>query len=263
MPNAPRLTFAGATDIGRYRPNNEDSLAFRRAWPSGKRPGLLAVVCDGIGGRPGGEIASAVASELIADTFFEARENPVVGLHSAFQAANIAVIARGADPALKNLGTTAVAAYIRGPKAFIANVGDSRAYLEREGELIQITRDHTFAAEQVRLGLMSVAEAELHPHRNYLARSIGRASATPADIFPLDLQPGDRILLCSDGLSNFARPEEIGDIVRRHRPAEAVEHLIALANYRGGIDNITAVVLAYGAKPRARRSGVPPAAIAA
>lgn len=140
------------------------------------------------------------------------------------------------------MGTTCVAAVLRGATAYIANVGDSRGYLVRKGHVRQITQDHSWVAEQVRLGQMSEEEARCHGMRNIITRSLGPFPEVEVDIFVEPVEEGDALVLCSDGLSGMVSDHEITSIVENFGPQESVYRLVECANEQGGIDNITAIV---------------------
>jgi hypothetical protein len=141
------------------------------------------------------------------------------------------------------MGTTIVAAVVRGRELLLANVGDSRAYMLRHGKVAQATRDHSFVADQVRAGLLSIEEARVHPQRNVITRALGSRPDVKVDTYNGELQPGDSFLLCSDGLSEYVHEEDMQAVMRGSAPADAVRRLIALARERGGSDNITALIV--------------------
>ena len=140
------------------------------------------------------------------------------------------------------MGTTVVAAVVRGDEATVAHVGDSRCYLVNQAGVQQLTQDHTWVSDQLQAGVLTEEEVQRHPYRHVLSRTLGRSDAAP-DVLSLRLQAGDRLVLCSDGLSNMVAPHEIQGVVLRYAPQVAAEQLVALANQRGGPDNITAVVV--------------------
>ena len=146
------------------------------------------------------------------------------------------------------MGTTVVLAYIQGRRAYIGSVGDSRAYLVRGGRIMQLTDDHTFVNEQVRAGTLSPAEARRHPARNILTRAVGSQDEVEADLVEQDLEAGDLLILCSDGLTTMVDDHDILDVVRRQGgdPDRGCQALINLANERGGDDNITAILIQAG-----------------
>jgi protein phosphatase len=202
------LRSGSATDVGRVRPINQDLPL--------ERPNLYAVA-DGMGGHVGGEVAARVAIETL-DHAFE-RAPTVSGLREAFSEANAAVwFESQANLDLRGMGTTLTAVALVGDEngrdvLALANVGDSRAYVFSEGELVQITDDHSLAEERMRHGEMTEAEAAVHPQRHILTRALGVSSEVEADMWELHLQSGDRVLLCSDGLSNEVGEDEIAGVL--------------------------------------------------
>ncbi|MBW2540833.1 MAG: Stp1/IreP family PP2C-type Ser/Thr phosphatase [Deltaproteobacteria bacterium] len=237
-----QIQTASRSDVGRVRSANQDVCgAFENA--EGYR---LLVVADGMGGHKGGETASQLALETIGNVFdsdFGAAETL---LGRAFRAANREIHrVGGSDPALHGMGTTGVAVLI-GPsdQGWVAHVGDSRAYRLRDDHLDQLTEDHSWVYEQVRRGLMTAEEADEHPMKNVLLRSIGVGSDVDVSTSPIDLRPGDRYLLCSDGLWGELEDPVIAEVLAREPPANAVDELIDRANARGGRDNVTVLVAA-------------------
>jgi serine/threonine protein phosphatase PrpC len=247
-----RLLMAGLTDIGRKRELNEDSLLWAEilAGRAGSGPACLLAVADGIGGHSSGEVASATAVAAVRAAVSErlGAAGPVPGLaavlEEAFGKANEAVFhLASARNHMNGMGTTLVAVLVAGEKAVAANVGDSRLYLIREGALSQITVDHSWAAEQMRSRLMTEADINRSPFRNVVTRSIGGAERPAVDTFELDLRPGDRLLLASDGLYGPLQDKDILKPFRRKRKPEGIcRALIRAACKAGGRDNITAVV---------------------
>lgn len=221
-----------ATDIGRIREGNEDSFLVE--------PPLYAVA-DGMGGARGGEVASQLALTTIEEGFLEDRAPLPALVHEA----NAAVFARSnEDRRVAGMGTTLTAALIRGDLALLVHVGDSRAYLLRGGELRQVTEDHTLVERMVRAGEISPDEADVHPHRNVLLRVLGTEADVDVDETQLGLLEGDRLLLCSDGLTGMITDAQIQAILEAAvAPQDAADRLVRAANRAGGIDNITVVVL--------------------
>ncbi len=240
------------TDIGRLRENNEDSIGL---WAV--KGALLALVADGMGGAAAGEEASRLTVEAVqadflggerGDTLLTLAEELISQkLAAAIQAANLAVIDRvGEDASLRGMGTTATLAYVHGQRALVAHVGDSRAYLidGEEGWINQITSDHSFVEALLSAGHITEEQAVQHPMRNVLYRALGQTPDTTADMYDRYLKAGDRIVLCSDGLTRHVRPEEIARLVLiDNNPETATQRLIDLANERGGEDNISVVVI--------------------
>jgi protein phosphatase len=233
------LRSGSATDVGRVRTINQDLALVR--------PNLFAVA-DGMGGHVGGEVAARVAVETL-DHAFE-RAPTVSGFRQAFSEANAAVWSESqANTDLRGMGTTLTAMALVGDEdghdlLALANVGDSRAYVFSEGDLVQITDDHSLAEERMRHGEMTEAEAAVHPQRHILTRALGVSSDVEADMWELHLRTGDRVLLCSDGLSNEVEVDEIADVLGGvPDPEEAARRLVDVANEHGGADNITVVIV--------------------
>jgi protein phosphatase len=233
------LRSGSATDVGRVRTVNQDLPLVRQN---------LYAVADGMGGHVGGEVAARVAVETLDQSFD--RAPTVSGLRQAFSEANAAVWYESqANTDLRGMGTTLTALALVGDDdgrelLALANVGDSRAYVFSEGELVQITDDHSLAEERMRHGEMTEAEAAVHPQRHILTRALGVSSDVEADMWELHLRTGDRVLLCSDGLSNEVDMDEIADVLGGVAdPEEAARRLVDVANEHGGADNITVVVV--------------------
>lgn len=249
----PKIDSYFRSDIGKKRSNNEDfSGAFE---PQKGRPlnqsGRLYVIADGMGGHQQGEKASAYAGETLLKIYYEAPEIPPERrLRDILKQVNQNLITYGEKnlPKGELTGTTMVTAVVRNGKLLVANVGDSRAYLLRGGKIRQITRDHSLVGELVRAGTITEAEARQSKYRNRLSRSIGTDPNLEVDIHPLvPLRSGDIILLCTDGLTQYASSQDILDAAHGNAK-EIAERLIRFANERGGSDNITALVIQYGKK---------------
>ncbi len=242
-----RLEVAELTDVGRRRDSNEDNMT--RLVPKDpkvlERKGAIFVVADGMGGHAAGEVASEIAVEAIRETYYEAESDDVAEvLVQAIKQANQVIYDRATEQAGRaGMGTTCVTVVVRGSLAYIANVGDSRVYLIREGQIRQLTHDHSWVAEQVRAGMLTDEQARTHAHRNVITRALGTQPEVEADLFAEVLQDGDLLLLCSDGLSGPVPDEELNRIISSSSPQEAVRGLIAQANEQGGPDNITAVLI--------------------
>jgi protein phosphatase len=229
----PHLVAAARTETGRVRENNEDAMACSRS---------MVAVADGMGGAPAGEVASKLAIALVEAGFTGQSADE---LAAVVRAANAAVIERARSaPGLDGMGTTICAVgLIDAGSIAVASVGDTRAYLVRDGELRQLTDDHTVVAELVRRGELSEAEAVTHPHRGVLTRVLGGAPAVDVDVSTLTVQAGDRVLLCTDGLFNELSEDEIREVVASaHDSAAAVDALADQALARGGHDNISVVL---------------------
>lgn len=233
------LRYAARSDVGMVRASNQDSAY--------AGPHLIAV-CDGMGGPAGGDIASAVAVEHLAPLDADSHQaGELLGLlREAVQAAHAELISlSSADPDLQGLGTTCVAIMRSGNKLAMVHVGDSRAYLLRDGELTQVTTDHTFVEYLVETGRLTREQARRHPQRSVLLRVLGDAEGdVQLDESIREAVPGDRWLLCSDGLCGPVSAETIGEVLATvGDPGEAADQLIDLALRAGGPDNVTAVVV--------------------
>lgn len=231
------FSWASRSDTGRVRDHNEDSV-LPDAGTSDTAAHLIAVVADGMGGHAGGEVASRTAIETIAAV----GGDPVIRI----QAANVAVMdAARQRPRLAGMGTTVTMGVLaENGAARFGHVGDSRAYLLREGTLTQITDDHSFVGEMMAAGRLTAEQAELHPYRSVLTRAVGLESDVEVDAIDLDLEAGDRLLLCSDGLTSMVDDDAIQEILELAAdPDEAADALVGAANAAGGADNITVVVI--------------------
>ena len=233
------LRSGSASDVGRVRSNNQD-LALETS--------NLFAVADGMGGHVGGEVAARLAVQSLRQAFDQ--QPTAQGLVDAIGAANQAIWVEGQEQAdLRGMGTTlTVAALVQGSEGrdvlALANVGDSRAYVFADGQLSQVTSDHSLAEEKVRQGAMTEQEAAVHPHRHILTRALGVGPGVDVDLWELDLKTGDRLLLCSDGLTNEVSDVEIAALLgERSDPSNVARVLVDLANQHGGNDNITVVVV--------------------
>jgi PPM family protein phosphatase len=248
------VTFAHVTDIGRVRTRNEDSLgAFEPDDPELLRSrGRLFVVADGIGGLARGDVASRLAVETLRSAYYgvERSEPLPEALRVSVQITNDAVyresrLAEGETP----VGTTLTALVIRDHDAFLAHVGDSRAFLVRGRHIRQLTEDHSLVAELVRDGVLSPTEAEHHPSAHVVLQALGLAGDVTIDVQgPLSLHSGDTLVLCTDGLTRQVRPHEIRKLAESRPPRRACEQLVSLANERGGPDNITLQLIRFGSR---------------
>ena len=248
-----RLTCAARTDPGRRRENNEDSFCVR--------PDIgLFLVADGMGGHVAGEIASRLVVEeverLIAttdsagatldqSTARTASGNPGDRLKAAFAQANRKLADRIAgDPSLNGMATTAVALLAAGPHVALAHVGDSRAYRHRLQRLTRLTQDHSWVEEQIRAGVLAPDEARRHPWRHVVTRAVAGLADFDVEVADLSLEPGDRLLLCSDGLSTVVSDDGIAAVLQEARaPADLCGELVSRANAEGGPDNVTVVLV--------------------
>ncbi len=259
-----QLRHAARTDAGKTREHNEDSYGVEAG---GERAaaGALFVVCDGIGGFASGEVASELAVKTIISRFYSGNtEDARAALIAAFEASNQVVWERGRG----KMGTTGVAALFRDDAVTVANTGDCRAYLIRNGQPRQITRDHSFVAEQVAAGMLTEAQARESSYRNIITRAIGHRPEIEVDTFREPLLKDDIVVLCSDGLHGQVEASEIALAVSRVRLDDACAKLIKLANDRGGPDNITIVAvlvaeLTFKTQLSSETSSTPTAALAA
>jgi PPM family protein phosphatase len=236
-----RWRYAAATDTGQVRDLNEDAVYVDSA---------LAVVADGMGGHAAGEVAATLAIETIRERF--AADSTVDGLNRAIEEANRAVLddAR-ANPERWGMGTTVIAVGLTHDDSGVVfptlfNVGDSRVYQLRDGALRQLSEDHSVAEEWVRMGRLTPEEALTHPRRHQLTRALGIEGELEIDVRSVAAMPGDRLLLCSDGLSNELSPELLAQLACADEPLEqVVENLVAAARDAGGHDNISAIVVEF------------------
>lgn len=239
------LGFAAATDIGCKRGNNEDSFGY-----DAERH--IYVVCDGMGGSAAGEVASGMAVRTLVESFEAQTLNtgdllpPVEErLFHSIHAANRAVRkAAEENPELRTMGTTLVCACLDGSRLVVGNVGDSRAYLIRQGTCMQVTLDHSLIEEQLRSGMMTPEMAAASNMQSVITRAIGAEDTVEPDLFAVDLSLGDMLLLASDGLTRYAQPEDIAMTASSGEDLTAIcNGLIEIAKQRGGADNITCVLL--------------------
>ncbi len=226
------LLVAARTDVGRIRSGNEDAFLV-------VDDATLVAVADGMGGHQGGEVASATAIEVLRDGV--GRGDTIA---DAITAANDAVYEKAAqDIGLRGMGTTLTAGRLDGSTLVIGHVGDSRAYLLRGGDLRQVTADHSVIAELIAAGALTEDEALVDPRRSMITRALGIDDSVDFDVLTVDLDPGDRLLLCSDGLTTMIRDDAIREILTTHADRDdAADALVAAANDAGGADNITVVV---------------------
>ncbi len=233
------------TDIGKRRTSNQDFI-YASDQAVGSLSNLL-VVADGMGGHNAGDFASRYTVETMVDYIENAEEKrPIPLLSAAIHQANDFVIEKAkADKSMEGMGTTVVAATLRDGYLYVANVGDSRLYLIDQ-EIEQITRDHSLVEEMIRAGELQRKDARSHPDRNIITRAIGVRTPVKIDFFDVKLEKGDKILLCSDGLTNMVEDEDILRIVKKSSSLEeAAKHLVNEANKNGGKDNISVVLAEF------------------
>ncbi len=238
-----KLNFTGATDPGLIRSNNQDAYYID---PEGR----FFVVADGMGGHAGGEEASRIATEEIRaylEENWQSHELPKDLLMQALSRANEAIIKDQQNHIERaDMGTTVVVLLFRPLESpWCAHVGDSRLYRLRESDLQQVTEDHTWVARAIKLGDITTDEARLHPFRHVLSRCLGREDLNQIDVQPLDIKIGDRLLLCSDGLTEELVEQQIHDCLKDNPSLkQAANSLVEAAKEQGGHDNITVVLIA-------------------
>jgi serine/threonine protein phosphatase PrpC len=253
-----KVVSCGITDIGRKRQRNEDSYLVN------DKIGLY-IVADGMGGHAGGEFASKIAvstveeiirgedrvkSNVPTQSYLDSNDQSTAEgqeqdrLKDAINRAGNMIVRRAfEDPELKGMGTTSTVMFVSEDKAYIAHVGDSRAYCVRNAEIIQITEDHSLVHEQLKSGLITEEEAKTHQLKNIITRSVGVQEEVEVDTIVWKIQPGDSYLLCSDGLSNMMNDDEMETIITKFDVEQGARELVDLANSRGGEDNITLILL--------------------
>ena len=240
------MKLAGKTDVGSVRPENQDDyrageLNSDAAW---------GLVCDGMGGARGGREASVSACDVIEHSFHEqyaqcgaGQEEPF--LKKALLYANRFVFQKAAhEEALAGMGTTAVCALVRSGNVYLCHAGDSRAYLIRDGKLTQLTHDHSYVQELVDCGTITEEEAEHHPQKNIITKALGVDYRLEPEFTAAKLKREDRLLLCTDGLTNMVPVEEMEELLAQGTFYDLPDRLIEAANAHGGSDNITALLLA-------------------
>ncbi|MFH1036265.1 MAG: Stp1/IreP family PP2C-type Ser/Thr phosphatase [Pseudomonadota bacterium] len=243
-----RLAFAGGSDVGCVREENQDSIFVPAELPPEGQPATF-FLADGMGGRKGGSIASQTAVAVLQEYFAAHRDGDLKrALNDGVQQASMAIYRKSEeDTQLRGMGTTIVALAILGDQAVVANVGDSRCYRFRNGRLSQITEDHSLVAQQVREGVLSPQEAKTSPMRNLITKAAGAIPDVEPDLFNLDPQPGDVFLMCSDGLHGPVEESQMAKVLSsRQSLPEQVRELVHRANRAGGPDNISVILVRVG-----------------
>lgn len=237
------VRYAAKTDIGKLREINEDTFLVEDK---------IFAVADGMGGHRAGEVASSIAIDILKKRAGEFEEGDIPQriqkmLKEALDEVNDAIVKKGETQGdYLGMGTTLTAFHVSEKRIFLVHIGDSRAYLIRNGKITQLTQDHTLVADMVGKGEISEEEARIHPLKNILVRALGTDIKAEVDLLSEEVQPGDRILLCSDGLSSMLRDEEILSIVNESESLEnACQRLIDAANTNGGEDNTTVVLVEF------------------
>ncbi|MBN2393582.1 MAG: serine/threonine-protein phosphatase [Anaerolineae bacterium] len=254
---SPQIEVWGASDVGRTREGNEDSIFPDSTGQGGfvynlrpdtvARKGQLLIVADGVGGAQGGRTASQWAIQRAVERYYDLPGGDLgTDLHTAVSFANSSLVDYLQHQHLPDAGCTMTAAVIHGMNLYVANVGDSRTYLIRGGRAYQITKDHTLTQQKIDRGQLRHEDAALDPDKSVLTRSMGATTSVQVDLFRQPLQPGDRVLLCSDGLHDMLSAGEIGRDATNGPPKRATTRLIAEANKRGGFDNISVVLAQVG-----------------
>jgi serine/threonine protein phosphatase PrpC len=229
-----RVRWSARSDVGLRREINQDSYGTEDV-PFG----CLLVVCDGMGGHAAGEVASRIGVDSIMhEVIALPDDDPDHALRQSFTIANQRIYSEGRG----TMGTTGVAALFRRNSVYVANVGDSRAYLVRDGQIVQISRDHSLVSDQVAAGLLTPEQARTSNVRNIITRALGHQVAVDVDTFRIPLRPGDTVLLSSDGMHGLIEDPEIAEVASILPPEEAARRLVDQANERGGVDNITVIV---------------------
>ena len=256
------LAVGMGTDVGRMRSDNEDSL-----YANANRERGLFIVADGMGGHAAGEVASAMAIDILAqeisiDDPLE-RDAPAERIADALRRANDAIYTRTLTEVDKQgMGTTASVLLLSDARYLIGQVGDSRVYLLRDGALKQLTKDHSYVQEQVDLGNLTPEQARYHPYSNVITRCVGASPEVEPDLYAGEARTGDIYLVASDGLTGMVDDRRLAQLLMsRAEPDRKVQALIAEANARGGLDNITAIVVHVddASPPPERKTGEMPA----
>ena len=229
------------SDTGLVRELNEDTVLVRE----GKH--MLCILADGMGGHRAGEVASALAAKKVADMLSGKQPMPA-DMMQAVLSANRAVYAQQKDnPDQQGMGTTLTALWEDEDSVVIGHVGDSRAYLYRTGRLHQMTEDHSMVGEMLREGLITQDEARSHPYRNVITQAVGTDETVKPDVLRTIKMPGDKWLLCSDGLSDMVEDSEIARVIGQYSAREAAQVLMSMALKNGGRDNVSVILLEVGA----------------
>ena len=244
-----KIKIKSATHIGKVRDHNEDSHIALGGDQSPPSIDALLVVADGMGGHAAGEVASQMTVDGIVDILnnqadrFLALEGNEFGvfLSTLLGEVNQVVWQAGQESDKRGMGTTCTLAAIRSGQLFLAQVGDSRAYLLRKGELHQVTTDHSWVEEAVSQGILTREQARVHPNRNVITRAIGLSGNVEVDISAMDLQKDDLLMLCSDGLNSMITDEQIHEILKANKLSNVCDALIKGANKEGGHDNTTVI----------------------
>lgn len=241
------LAVAARTDMGRVRENNEDKFDFFQPdeLPVLAVKGSFFAVADGMGGHESGQVASELGLKTVLTQYYaDPDEDVEKSLAAAIVAANSYVFDTAqVVPGRQGMGTTCTTAVIRENELYVGHVGDSRAYLIRDGKMEQVTEDHSWVAEQVKRGALTAEEAANSPFRNVITRSLGAAAEVEPDVYHRELEVGDVLLLCSDGLTGYADDQTIFELANSYGPSMAALKLVQTACENGGGDNVTVVIV--------------------
>lgn len=242
----PKITIACKTDVGRVREINQDKFEYYLPEDDAKvaSRGLVLLVCDGMGGHAAGQVASELALKTFIDVYLNhPAEDPATAIRAAIQAANRFVLDNArAFPARRGMGTTLTGIILIQDQGYVVNVGDSRTYRFKNDALEQITNDHTYVDDLVRAGVIKPEEARSHPQKNVITRAIGIEGDLQPDIFVVNLEVGDKFMICSDGIINHVSDDEVAQIMPL-APSAAAWKLVGQALIGGGTDNATAMVV--------------------
>ena len=241
------MQYWGITDPGCVRVQNQDTYQIEELG----RDAVLCIVCDGMGGAKSGNVASSLAVEVFVDEIRRTWVNEMSQaeidqmLQAAVKLANFTVLDQGRQfEEFSGMGTTLVAVLVKGKEATIVNVGDSRAYRINEGGIQKVTVDHSLVEMMVLRGELTPEEARNYPGKNYITRAIGTETVSESDLFHVDMEHGDYLLLCSDGLSNIVDDQEmLFEVVHGEEKAKCCEQLLEIAKMRGAPDNVTCVLV--------------------
>jgi len=240
-----QLKIGNYSDVGKVRKINEDYFGSY----SGSF-GNLILVCDGMGGHKGGEIASRLAVETISNYFKKLSDTYNISeeINKSLEAANTSIILKAAeDPELTDMGSTVVLVLIKNGLAYYTSLGDSRIYKIRDGAILQITKDNSLVQQMVDSNIITEDEAKVHPKKNVITKALGTNDELEPEFYePFKLQVNDKLILCSDGLTAHVDEEEILELSKNYPPQEAAQKLVGLANERGGTENITVLIAAVG-----------------
>jgi protein phosphatase len=245
----PGVELGNLTDVGCHRSHNEDYYCYAEPKDEEefRRKGRLMVIADGMGGHRGGEVASALAIEVVRSAYLASEaESPETALVAALQAAHLAIRDLPREhPELQGLGTTCIAAALRGCELTYAHVGDSRLYLVRNSAIAQLTQDHTVTNRLLQQGALTPQEAAIHPDRGVLLAALGGSDRVAVEVpeTPIALQTADILLMSTDGLHDLVEDQELAAVATANPPAAACRALVELAKSRGGFDNITVQIL--------------------